>query len=69
MVLDIEEFDDINEALGYIKRGSEDGYFYPLGIFIDGQPHIWNGYISDSKPNLKQEELMIKEYKKCKKNE
>jgi hypothetical protein len=58
--------DSIEEALRFIDAGEDAGEMSSVGVFVNGQPHIYDGYINkDPGPNSQQAEGMRKAYREA----
>lgn len=62
----LEDFDDITEAINFLKSSSENGEIWSVGIFKNKKPYMWSGYVSQDKPTPEQRKAMLKIYSRVK---
>lgn len=60
-----QEVDSIEEALSAIQYGADDGQMASVGVFVNGEPRIWDGYVRQDPPTPEQAEEMRAEYAKA----
>lgn len=61
----VEEFETVERALGFIEFGEDDGQMSSVGVFKDGEPIIWRGYVDQDPPTPEQAESMREDYRKA----
>lgn len=61
--------DSIEDALRFIKAGEDYGEISSVGIYLDGEPRIWDGYLSQDYPDGYQERRMAGYYTKSREYE
>ena len=65
----VHEVDDIEEAFGYIELGEDQNALSAIGIFIDGEPRVWDGYAETREPTDEERQEMMDEYAKAKEHQ
>jgi hypothetical protein len=58
----VSEHDSIDDALSFIKYSEDDGQMSTVGIMVDGEPHIWDGYLTKDAPTDEQAAEMRRYY-------
>ena len=58
----VEPFGSLEEALGFIKYGEDWSTMSSQGVFRDGEPFIWDGYVRQNPPTAGQAAEMRDSY-------
>lgn len=61
----IAEVESVEDALSYIESGEDDGQISSVGVFVGGEPRIWDGYVSKEVPTPEQAGTMRRLYEKA----
>lgn len=62
----LEEFDSIDQAIGFICDGEDYGNMASEGVFSEGEPVIHGGYVDRDPPTEDQAEKMRAAYRHAK---
>lgn len=62
----VEECETVEEALAFIETGEDEGRMSSVGVFVDGKPHIYDGYVAQDPPTEKQAADMARLYAEAK---
>ena len=57
-----QEAGSVEDALAVIDDGEEEGTLSSIGIFVDGEPRIWDGYVAQEVPTPHQAVEMREAY-------
>ena len=55
----------VQDALTLIDEGEEEGTLSSIGIFVDGEPRIWDGYVDQEPPTPQQADEMRQAYSRA----
>lgn len=57
-----QQFDSVEDALSFIEFGEDEGSLFSVGVFMDGEPHIYGGFVTKDTPTEEQAAEMKEVY-------
>jgi hypothetical protein len=61
----LHEAESVEDALAFIQGGEDDGRMSSSGVYVNGEPRICGGYVSQDPPTLEDAEVMRAAYRKA----
>lgn len=61
----LHEAETVADALSFIEHGEDAGEMSSVGIYVNGQPHIWDGYVDKEPPTPEQAKKMRAAYREA----
>jgi hypothetical protein len=58
----LAEAESIEDALRSIEYGEDAGQMSSVGVFVDGEPRVWDGFVDKDPPTTEQAEKMRRFY-------
>lgn len=59
------EAETMEDALSFIQYGEDDGAMSSVGVYVNGEPRIWDGYVDQDPPTPEQAKTMRETYREA----